>query len=101
MAKRKLTRRSHHRAQRQEAELHGMELRSLPPEQAKDTGRKKRTPLWKYLRLFAFLLLLAGGVELVVAALTAPQFRIADATVSGNEITPEEEVLHAQQSLIG
>ena len=93
--------RTHHRAQRQEAEQHELELRTQAPELPGGARRKKRAPLWKRLRLFALILLLAGGVELVVAGLTSPQFRVADVTVSGAQITPADEVLRVQQSLIG
>jgi cell division protein FtsQ len=101
MAKRTQNRRTHHRARRQDAELHDLEMRSQVPENARDVRRKKRAPFWKVARFLALILLLAGGVELGVAALTSPRFEVAEVTVSGTRITPVDEVIAVQQTLVG
>ena len=73
MAKRKWNRRAHHRAQRQDAELRDLEMRSRAPESARGAKRKKRAPFWKVARFLALVLLLAGAVQLGVAVLTSPR----------------------------
>lgn len=88
----------HHRDQRYHAELREHELRAHAPQARRS---RKRKPLWQYLRLMAGVLLLAGLVQLVVAALTAPQFRIADVSVSGAKITSPAAIDRIQQNLIG
>lgn len=100
MAKRMQTRRNHHRAQRQDAELRDLELRSHAPESSRPS-RKKRAPFWKVARFLALILLLAGGVELGVAALTSPRFQVAEVTTSGTQITPQEDLKKIQNTLLG
>jgi len=86
-----------HRRLRQAAEEREMDLRRRPPA----SRRKGSTPLWKRLRLVALLLLLIGLGQLAMASLTAPQFRVADVTVSGTQISDVEKIREAQDSLIG
>ncbi len=101
MAKRTQTRRAHHRAQRQDAEQHDLEVRSQAPENERGTRRKKRTPFWKVARFLALILMVAGGVELGVAALTSPRFQVTQVTLDGAQITPRDDVAAIQQSLVG
>lgn len=100
MPKRIKNRRAHHRAQRQDAELRDLEMRSQAPEVSR-SRRKKRAPLWKIVRLLALVLFLAGGVELGVAALTSPRFQVATVSISGAQITPQDDVEAIRQTLVG
>jgi cell division protein FtsQ len=100
MAKRMQTRRTHHRQRRQDAELRDQELRSHAPESSR-AARKKRAPFWKVARFLALILLLAGSIELVVAALTSPRFQVAEVTTSGAQITPQEDLAAIQKTLVG
>ena len=94
-------RRHNRRAQRQDAELHDMEMRSRSPENSRGSRGKKRAPFWKVVRFLALILLLAGSVELGVAVLTSPRFQVTETTISGAQITPQEDVAAIQQSLVG
>lgn len=90
---------AHRRQQRRAVEEHERQLRTQAPDARR--GRKRSTPFWKRLRLLALVLLLIGAGQLVMASLTSPQFRVADVTVSGVQITDADKVLDAQQALIG
>jgi len=82
---------------RQAAEEREMDLRRRPP----TPRRKGSTPLWKRLRLIAIVLLLIGLGQLATASLTAPQFRVADVSVSGAQISDTEKIREVQDDLTG
>ena len=96
---------AHRRQQRRAVEEHERELRTRAPQPAPAPAtrreRKPSTPIWKRLRIVALFLLLIGLGQLIVASLSSPQFRVADVTVSGAQMTDAEEIAKAQQSLVG
>ncbi len=109
---------AHRRQQRRAVEEHERELRARAPHSVVASsedevsprpraraqtryGRKPSTPIWKRLRIIALFLLLIGLGQVVIASLSSPQFRVADVTVSGAQITDADEIARAQQSLVG
>jgi hypothetical protein len=64
-------------------------------------GRRAPTPFWKRARLGAGILLLAGLVELVAAAMTAPKFAVDGVELVGLQATSEAEVRPLVASLVG
>jgi len=93
---------AHRREQRRAVEEHERELRARAPQPTSSPRRerKRSTPIWKRLRLIAVVLLLIGLGQLVTAALTSSQFRVADVTVSGAQITDADKIADVQQSLV-
>lgn len=84
-------------AQREFAQ-HAREDVPLPPEAVKV---KKRQPIWKIAKRLALVLLILAAGQLVVASLTAPQFKIRDVDTSGLNITPASQVEPLARLLVG